>query len=53
MIISPRYEFVFVHIPKCAGTSARQQLRGEIEAGLAVGQLSAVAEVLRPELAAS
>ena len=27
MIISPKHEFVFVHIPKCAGTSVRHQLR--------------------------
>jgi hypothetical protein len=27
MIISPRHQFVFVHIPKCAGTSIRHQLR--------------------------
>lgn len=26
MIISPRHRFVFVHIPKCAGTSVRTQL---------------------------
>lgn len=26
MIISPRHKFVFVHIPKCAGTSVRTQL---------------------------
>jgi hypothetical protein len=26
MIISPRHQFVFVHIPKCAGTSVRTQL---------------------------
>jgi Sulfotransferase family len=26
MIISPRHEFVFVHIPKCAGTSIRTQI---------------------------
>lgn len=26
MIISPRHEFVFVHIPKCAGTSVRTQI---------------------------
>lgn len=27
MIISPKYEFAFIHIPKCAGTSVRHQLR--------------------------
>ncbi len=27
MIISPQHQFVFVHIPKCAGTSVRHQLR--------------------------
>ncbi len=27
MIISPKHRFVFVHIPKCAGTSVRHQLR--------------------------
>lgn len=27
MIISPRHQFVFIHIPKCAGTSVRHQLR--------------------------
>lgn len=26
MIISPRHRFVFVHIPKCAGTSVRTQI---------------------------
>lgn len=26
MIISPRHKFVFVHIPKCAGTSVRTQI---------------------------
>ena len=27
MIISPKHKFVFIHIPKCAGTSVRHQLR--------------------------
>ncbi len=27
MIISPQHQFAFVHIPKCAGTSVRHQLR--------------------------
>jgi hypothetical protein len=27
MLISPKHRFVFVHIPKCAGTSVRHQLR--------------------------
>ena len=37
MIISPKHRFVFVHIPKCAGTSVRTQLLksdpGAIELG--------------------
>lgn len=48
MIISPRHKFVFVHIPKCAGTSVRTQLvkcdpdhisMGEVGTHAALGQI--------------
>jgi hypothetical protein len=33
MIVSDRHRFVFIHIPKCAGTSVRNVLEGFDETG--------------------
>jgi hypothetical protein len=38
MIISPKHKFVFVHIPKCAGTSVRTQLVKCDESHIALGK---------------
>ena len=39
MIISPKHQFVFVHIPKCAGTSVRTQLLKSDPGAIALGKL--------------
>ena len=45
MIISPKHQFVFVHIPKCAGTSVRTQLLKSDPEAIALGKLG-----MHPEL---